>query len=140
MISPDFSLFIHSLATELELQAGAEESDALLYSVGRRMADRLPLPACDTTAAFELECNANLALIGWGQFSLGFDAQKNALHLSLHDFPRTGALGKPAGTWLAGFYNGLITGWFSQMGETVKLRRVAPSESLTITFLVDAGT
>ncbi|NIE81379.1 cellulose biosynthesis protein BcsD [Asaia sp. As-1742] len=138
MISPDFSLFIHSLATELELQAGAEESDALLFSIGKRVAARLPLPHCHTTASFELECNAILALIGWGRIALEYDPQKNILHLYINDHPQVGALGKPSGTWFASFYAGALTAWFAQTGETVTLRHVTAASGNGLAFAVDA--
>lgn len=122
MISPEFSLFIHSLATELDLQAGEEESNALLHSVGLRMAHRMPLPECGTTEGFELECNECLARIGWGHADLTLDQDRNLFSIKIHDVPRVGALGQPAGFWFSSLYAGLFTGWFAQIGESVTIR------------------
>ncbi|GBR16646.1 cellulose biosynthesis protein BcsD [Asaia spathodeae] len=123
MTAPDYSLFLHSLASELDIQAGAEERDALLQSVGLRAATRLPLPACETTEDFELECNALLRLMGWGRIALALSQEKHCLTLTINEPLRLGALGTPSGQWYAAFYAGLLTGWFQQTGEAVTLHQ-----------------
>lgn len=141
MISPEFSLFIHSLATELDLQAGEEESNALLHSVGLRMAHRMPLPECSTTEGFELECNASLARIGWGRADLILDQDRNLFSIKMHDVPRVGALGQPAGFWFSSLYAGLFTGWFAQIGETVSIRPARDEQAGNhLILVVDPGT
>lgn len=122
MTAPDYSLFLHALATELDVQAGPEERDALLHSVGHRLSTRLPLPACETTEDFELECNALLSMMGWGQAALRLSQEKRNLFLEISHAPRIGSLGSPSGQWFAAFYAGLFTGWFLQTGEVITLR------------------
>ncbi|GBQ91528.1 cellulose biosynthesis protein BcsD [Asaia krungthepensis] len=140
MISPEYTIFIHALATELDHQAGEDESNALLYSVGSRMAARLPLPECKTTECFELECNAALALIGWGTAELVLDQERRLFQIRLTDVPRVGSLGSPSGYWFASVFAGLFTGWFAQMGEKVTIQPVrnAPVKA-GLLLSIDAG-
>lgn len=140
MIAPEYSLFIHSLATELDLQAGEEESAVLLHSVGQRMAQRMPLPACDTTESLELECNATLARTGWGHAVFALDQQRNLFSIRVHDSPRVGAVGNPPGYWFGALYSGLFTGWFAQLGETVTIRPSTEMHSEPcLILIVDPG-
>ncbi|GAB6854268.1 cellulose biosynthesis protein BcsD [Asaia astilbis] len=137
MTAPDYSLFLHALATELDLQAGPEERDALLFSVGHRLSTRLPLPSCETTEDFELECNALLTLVGWGRAQLRLSHETRSLYLDLTGTPHIGSLGTPSGQWFAAVYAGVFTGWFLQSGEPVKLQLDRDASTVdTLVFLV----
>jgi len=141
MIAPDYSLFIHALAAELDLQAGPEERDALLHSVGQRIATRLPLPECETVEAFELECNALLSIARWGVVSLRLQRETRALYIELTGFPTVGSLGNPAGQWLSAFYGGVLEGWLAQLDEHVTLRLDrSVSRADQMVFLFDLGS
>jgi len=118
-MSADFSLFLHSLATEFDAQAGVKARDHLLRAVGLRMATRVPLPACRTLEDFEFECNATLALLKWGTVTTKVSERHRRITFDIRNVPTIGAVGDPAGLWIACCFAGLIEGWLTQIEECV---------------------
>jgi len=113
-MSADFSLFLHSLATEFDAQAGVKARDHLFRAVGRRIAERLPLPKCTTLEEFELETNALLALLGWGCAHIFVQSRSHSLRIEYAGLPTIGSLGSPPGYVLAPVICGLYERWLKQ--------------------------
>jgi len=130
-MSADLSLFLHSLATEFDAQAGVKARNQLLHRVGRRMATRLPLPECKTLESIELESNAILSILGWGQATMGVSNLPRGVIVSLVNGPTLAALGDPAGSWLGSAVAGLFEGWLDLTNEDSKITWSAKVKSST---------
>jgi len=79
------------------------------------MATRLPLPECKTLEAFELECNALLASLGWGTAHVYVTTERKRIRIEHTDLPKVGSLGTPSGYVLATAIKGLYDGWLQQI-------------------------
>lgn len=114
---PDFTLFLHALASEFDEQAGPAARDVLLRSVGRRMASRMLPPSCRTMEALEIEINDLLGQLGWGRMQLDLLSEERALRITHEALPRLGSLGEPTGEWLSATLEGMYEGWLSNQPD-----------------------
>lgn len=117
LAKPDFTLFLHALASEFDEQAGPAARDVLLRSVGRRMASRLLPPSCRTMEALEIEINDLLGQLGWGRMQLDLLSEERALRITHEALPRLGSLGEPSGEWLSATLEGMYEGWLSNQPD-----------------------
>ncbi|MBB2205540.1 cellulose biosynthesis protein BcsD [Gluconacetobacter takamatsuzukensis] len=108
------SLFLREFASGFDEQVGQDARNRFLRTVGANMAARLALPRCDTVEELELEINALLSLIGWGQAGLTLDRDRQCLQVRHRGLPRIGALGAPAGYWLAACLAGMYETWIGR--------------------------
>lgn len=107
--------FLRALAEEIDSVGGLVARDALLRSVGRRMALLNPLPVAPDVAGVELELNGMLADWGWGATRLHLSESERALIISHYGLPVIGSAGDPPGTWLSALLEGLYEGWLAQL-------------------------
>lgn len=119
------SLFIQELARSFDAQVGKSGRDRFLSDVGRQMAKRLVLPACETMEALELEMNAALALIEWGSVILDIDISDRKLVLKHTGLPTVASVGEPAGYWLASVLSGLYAQWLEQQPDSLPDARMS---------------
>jgi hypothetical protein len=106
--------FLRGLAVELDAQAGAEASIAILRGVGQQMAGLLPVVPVASLEALELEMNMLLAEIGWGHVQVRLHEAERCVTMVHTGLPRVGSAGHPAGRWLAPVLEGLYQGWMAQ--------------------------
>jgi hypothetical protein len=106
--------FLRGLAVELDGQADADASKAILRGVGRQMAGLLPLLPVASLEALELEMNMVLAEIGWGRVQVKLHEAERCVTMIHTGLPPVGSAGQPAGTWLAPVLAGLYQGWMGQ--------------------------
>ena len=128
-------LFIRALAEEIDSLASPSDRDAMLRSMGRRMARMAPLPAVDVLEALEIEMNDALQLLGWGSVQLRLHVTDRALMIQHTGLPRVGSLGSPAGSWLAALLEGLYEVWLGQQPcsqASLAVRRVTPGVGDTV--------
>lgn len=114
---PDFTLFLHALASEFDEQAGPGARDVLLRSVGRRMASRLLPPSCRTMDALQIEINDLLGQLGWGRMHLDLLSEERTLRITHEALPRLGSLGEPSGEWLSATLEGMYEAWLSNQPD-----------------------
>lgn len=96
--------------------AGREEAEAFLYSMGESLAARYPLPDARTVQDLERDMNLQLARFGWGFVQL--QPQDAAILLKHHALPAgEGVLDTES--WqlsLAAVLAGLYGGWLRAQG------------------------
>ena len=93
--------FLRGLALELDTQAGPAASAAVLRGTGQQMARLLTLPPVGSMEALELEMNAVLHELGWGEVRLALNEAERCVVLTHTGLPRIGSAGEPPGMWLA---------------------------------------
>ncbi len=127
-------VFLRGLALEMEAQAGPEASGAVLRGTGQRMAQLLSLPPVGSMEALELEMNAVLSELGWGNVRLALHETERLVVLTHRGLPRIGSAGDPVGSWLAPVLEGLYETWMGQQpGADSALRaRVDQSGSVIV--------
>lgn len=135
----DWRHFLRAFAEEIERLAGADERNALLRSVGTRMARLLPLPSVATLDSLEIEMNDALAGLGWGRTELVLNEAERALTITHAGLPRLGSIGTPPGTWLAAVLEGLYETWITQQPGsdptlTARLSGELAADCLTLRF------
>jgi hypothetical protein len=106
--------FLRGLAVELDAQAGADGSKAILRGVGQQMARLQPVISVASLEALEVEMNVVLAEIGWGQVQVKHMEADRCVLLVHIGLLVVGSAGEPAGTWLAPVLEGLYQGWMGQ--------------------------
>jgi hypothetical protein len=107
-------VFLRSLALEMEAQSGPAACATVLRSAGQRMAQLMTLPPVDSISALEMEMNALLADMEWGQVCLTLDEAERCIVLSHTGLPQVGSAGDPPGSWLAAVLEGLYEVWLRQ--------------------------
>ncbi|WP_162530351.1 cellulose biosynthesis protein BcsD [Rhodovastum atsumiense] len=121
------SLFLRAFAAEIDAQAGVAGRDALLRTVGRKMAQLAPLAPVSSLEALEAEMNGVLAGIRWGRTRVTLHEAERAVIFTHAGLPGVGGAGEPPGMWLAAALEGLYETWMgSQPGAdpAMKARRV----------------
>ncbi|MCH9299206.1 cellulose biosynthesis protein BcsD [Pantoea allii] len=96
--------------------AGQEQAEAFLYSMGESLAARYPLPESRTVQDLEREFNLQLARFNWGFVQL--QPQENAVLIKHYALP-AGDSNQPAAHWqsaLGAILAGLFSGWFQGQG------------------------
>jgi Cellulose synthase subunit D len=131
--------FLRALAEQIDALAGAAERDAMLRSIGARMAKLLPLPEVRSLETLEIEMNDMLAAIGWGRARLSLKETERALTITHTGLPRIGSVGNPPGTWLAALLEGLYETWMSQQpgsdpNLTARLSGPTTPDAVTLRF------
>ena len=112
--TPSWRAFLRGLALEMDVKAGPEMCVALLRGVGQQMARLTALPPVGSLGALEMEMNAALAEIGWGQVRLDLNETERCVILRHTGLPQLGSAGEPPGTWLAPVLEGLYEAWMGQ--------------------------
>jgi Cellulose synthase subunit D len=132
--------FLRALAAEIDGSAGRAAREAMLHSVGVRMAQMLPLPGVESIDALQIEMNEALAAIGWGSVVLELSEPSRYLTLTHTGLPRIGAAGEPPGTWLAACLVGLYETWITcQPGGSAGLKARLQSASSSGTIVLQYG-
>ncbi|MEZ3501105.1 cellulose biosynthesis protein BcsD [Pantoea sp. KPR_PJ] len=96
--------------------AGKEEAEAFLISMGDSLAGRYPLPEARTVQDLERECNLQLARFNWGFVQL--QPQDAAILLKHHALPAGDSMLEKE-SWqraLAAVLAGLYSGWLRAQG------------------------
>jgi hypothetical protein len=123
----DWSIFLRAMADEIDTLGGGAARDALLRSVGARMAAMRPLSSAPNMETLAMEINDQLALMGWGQVGFVLSERDRSLLITHSQLPRIGAAGDPPGTWLSALLEGLYQGWLGQLpgsDQTLAVRRM----------------
>ncbi len=107
--------FLRALAEEVDSAGGVVARDALLRSVGERMALGRPLPAITDIASLQIEINAILDDWGWGEADLQLNTGTRNLVIFHYGLPTVSSVGDPPGTWLSGLLEGLYETWLGQI-------------------------
>ncbi|CAH2602384.1 Cellulose synthase [Rhodovastum atsumiense] len=128
--APQWRVFLHALAEEIDSQGGVAARDELLRGIGRRMAKLRPILAVSGIDLLTAEINEQLGLMGWGQASLHVADEYPALQIVHTGLPRVGAGGDPPGSWMSALLEGLYQGWLAQQpgsepGMTVRRESVS---------------
>lgn len=96
--------------------AGQEQAEAFLHSMGESLATRYPLPESRTVQDFEREVNLQLARFSWGFVQL--QPQENALLIKHHALP-VGDSTQSVAHWqaaLSAILAGMFSGWLQGQG------------------------
>lgn len=124
-VASQWRLFLRGLVETLEEHLDTDGRAALLRAVGRRMADAMPLPHCDTLKALESQINNALAAAEWGYCRLAVDVEQRRLLVSHAAAPAIGAGDDADGAWIAAVLEGLYAGWLAeQPGADAALKPV----------------
>lgn len=126
--------FLQVLAEELNQQMSADENRAFFYALGRKLAERMPLPEARNLEDLELHANERFAQTGWGFLKVR-DAY-SSLEFLHSCAPLRQAFGDAAMEWAGGLLEGLYASWVRQLGagEELQLRQVGEPEGVTDTL------
>ena len=112
-VAPQWRGFVRALLDTLDDHLDPAARDALLGAVGRRMADAMPLPHCDTLAELEARINDALAAADWGYCELAVDAAERRLVVLHFAAPVIASAGEATGRWVAAVLEGLYAVWLA---------------------------
>jgi Cellulose synthase subunit D len=134
-----WGFFLRALAQEVDAHGGREGREILLRGVGKRLATMMPLPTVSSLEAFELEINAALAELGWGNCTLKLQEGERCIVILHTGLPAVGSSGEPAGSWLAAALEGLFETWLTnhpECGDGFSARRqsVKPTGDVILRF------
>ncbi|MBU8536436.1 cellulose biosynthesis protein BcsD [Falsiroseomonas tokyonensis] len=113
-VAPQWRLFVRGLVETLDEHLDSAGRAALLRAIGRRMADAMPLPHCDTLKALESHINDALGAAEWGYCQLAVDVEARRLLVTHAAAPAIGAGEDADGGWIGAVLEGLYGGWLSQ--------------------------
>jgi hypothetical protein len=133
----NWNFFVRALVAELGVRDDAGARDALLCTIGRRIAQLLPVPEVASMEALELEINTLLDELHWGQARLVLNETERCVVITHSGGPRLGSGGEPRGYWFGAVLQGLYDGWFaSQAGAdpSLKAHRQPGSSSGCVVF------
>lgn len=127
-VSAQWRGFVAALMETLGEHLDGQARAALMRALGRRMADAMPLPHCDTLLELERRINDALAATAWGYAEIAVDIDGRRLVVTHHAAPAIGVGEDAEGSWVAAVLEGLYGTWFaSQPGAdpTLAPRAVA---------------
>lgn len=124
-LSRQWRSLLVALGTELPIQLGAGPAGVLLQGVGRRLAQGLPLPACQSLADAERAINEVLRAMGWGWVQLA--EADHLIEIAVNE-PPMGSAAECA--WLGSVLEGALTTWMQSLGAGTHLtaRMTAPPQ------------
>jgi hypothetical protein len=130
-MTPQWRVFLSSLAEEIVTQGGEEARNELLRGIGLRMAKLRPILVVSGLDMIAVEMNDQLGALGWGSTHLQTDDNYPTLQIVHAGLPRISTASDPSGTWLCAVLEGLYQGWFAQLPNyddsmAVRLLAVAP--------------
>lgn len=112
-VTPQWRSFLRGLVETLDEHLDAEGRSALMRAVGRRMADAMPLPHCDTLKALESHINNALATAEWGFCRLSVDVERRCLLVDHTAAPVIGTGDDGDGAWIGAVLEGLYAVWLA---------------------------
>lgn len=129
-VAPQWRGFLRALLDTFDAHLDRAARDALLRSVGARLAAATPLPPCDSLVMLEARMNEALAAMDWGYCTLAVAADGGALQVGHAAAPLAASAGDPGGEWIGAVLEGLYAGWFAAQpgGEPGVPARVTAAE------------
>jgi hypothetical protein len=113
-VSVQWRGFLRALVETLDAHLDTAGRTALMRIIGRRMADAMPLPHCDTLGGLEAQINDALAATEWGFCRLSVDLPGCRLLVTHAAAPVIGAGEDVEGAWIAAVLEGLYGGWLAE--------------------------
>ncbi|NKC30967.1 cellulose biosynthesis protein BcsD [Falsiroseomonas selenitidurans] len=113
-VSGQWRSFVRALVETLDEHLDQDGRAALMRAIGRRMAEAMPLPHCDTLKGLEGHMNDALGAAEWGYCQLAVDIERQCLLVTHAAAPAVGAGQDAEGGWVAAVLEGLYAGWLSQ--------------------------
>jgi hypothetical protein len=114
-LSPQWRVFLRSLAAEFEAQLSHDELRQLMFRIGERFATEHRLPTCESTADLERALNAQWSAIQWGCVELADEG--DYLRIVHYGSPLV-AFGNGALAWAPAFLQGSYQAWLDAMGAS----------------------
>ncbi len=113
-VAAQWRVFVRGLVETLDEHLDQEGRAALMRAIGRRMADAMPLPHCDTLKALEAHMNDALGAAEWGYCQLSVDVVQRRLVVTHAAAPAIGAGQDADGGWIGAVLEGLYAGWLAE--------------------------
>lgn len=113
-VSGQWRAFLRALVETLDEHLDHEGRAALMRAVGRRMADAMPLPHCDTLKALESAINDALGAAEWGYCQISVNVETRRLVVTHAAAPAIGAGDDADGGWIGAVLEGLYAGWLAE--------------------------
>lgn len=112
-VAAQWRVFVRGLVETLDAHLDQEGRAALMRAIGRRMADSMPLPHCDTLKGLESRINDALGAAEWGYCQIAVDVERHRLVVTHAAAPVIGAGQDADGGWIGAVLEGLYSGWLS---------------------------
>lgn len=128
-VSGQWAPFLRALGELINQQMSRSDVRAFLRALGKRMADNLPLPPCDTLEELTRCLNIVWRDLGWGWVSV--EEQEQWISIEHIAAPIGSAMGDPDMRWTPALLEGIYGEWFRQFGagEPLILAEVGDPES-----------
>jgi len=112
-VAAQWRVFVRGLVETLDEHLDQEGRAALMRAIGRRMADAMPLPHCDTLKGLESHINDALGAAEWGYCRIAVDVERRCLVVTHAAAPAIGVGQDADGGWIGAVLEGLYAGWLS---------------------------
>lgn len=132
--SAQWRTFLSVLGQQLCTVVGAEEVAALMFRVGKEMAQQLSLPDATSMADIATHMNSHWAAMQFGWMELSDEGRH--LEIKHHCAPLVAAFGPESKSWCAALLEGVYSQWFKDAGagDELALRLVQLESNLAQTL------